>query len=75
MSWNNGSSSQKTKNSKKRFTRKIQRIISTDERWKAEAAQDEDSDDTLKDSSTGEEFFVSFRLSGWLKFQVKRFKI
>ena len=54
MSWNDGTNGQKTRNSRKRLTRKIQQLVTTDERWKAEAAQDEDSDDTLGDRTSGE---------------------
>ena len=36
------------------MNRKLQRIASSDENWKAVAAQDEDSDDTLTEGASGE---------------------
>lgn len=57
MSWNDDTNNQKIRNSKKRLTKKIQQLVRTDARWKAEAGQDEDSDDTLIDGSSGEDFF------------------
>lgn len=57
VSWNDGTNNQKIRNSKKRLTKKIQQLVRTDARWKVEAGQDEDSDDTLIDGSSGEDFF------------------
>ena len=58
VSWNESTNSQKIRNSKKRLAKKIQQLVRTDARWKAEAGQDEGSDDdTLKDSQSGEWLF------------------
>ena len=54
MSWDNGTNRQIIRSSKKRMNRKLQRIASSDENWKAVAAQDEDSDDTLTEGTSGE---------------------
>lgn len=60
VSWNESTNSQKIRNSKKRLAKKIQQLVRTDARWKAEAGQDEGSDDdTLKDSQNGEGFFLN----------------
>lgn len=57
VSWNESTDSQKIRNSKKRLAKKIQQLVRTDATWKAEAGQDEGSDDdTLKDSPSGEGF-------------------
>ena len=63
VSWNDVTNIQKTRSSRKRLTRKIQQLVSTDERWKAEAAQDEESDDTLVDGSSGEDWFLNENFS------------
>lgn len=47
VSWNNGTNRQKTRNSRKRLSRKLQRVAGSDESWGAEEAHNEDSDDTL----------------------------
>lgn len=70
MSWNDSTNSQKTRNSRKRLTRKIQQLVTTDERWKAEAAQDEDSDDTLVDRTSGEILNEVLSIAQALKFQL-----
>jgi len=58
VSWNESTNSQKIRNSKKRLAKKIQQLVRTDARWKAEAGQDEGSDDDkLKDSQSGGAFF------------------
>lgn len=54
MSWDNGTNRQIIKSSRKRMNRKLQRIAISDENWKAVAAQDEDSDDTLTEGTSGE---------------------
>ena len=59
VSWNDGTNNQKIRNSKKRLTKKIQQLVRSDARWKAEAGQDEDSDDTLIDDPSGEDFCPS----------------
>lgn len=54
VSWNNGTNSQKNRNTRRRLSRRLQRIADSDElSWKAQAAQDENSDDTLVEGSTG----------------------
>lgn len=54
VSWNNGTNSQKNRNTRRRLSRRLQRIADSDElNWKAQAAQDENSDDTLVEGSTG----------------------
>ena len=56
MSWDNGTNRQIIKSSRKRMKRKLQRIASSDENWKVVAAQDEDSDDTLTEGTSGEKW-------------------
>lgn len=54
VSWNNAANNHKIKNSRKKISRKLLRIASSDElSWKAEAAQDEDSNDTLTGDAAG----------------------
>ena len=53
MSWNNGTNRQKTRNSRKRLSRKLQRVAGSDESWGAEEAHNEDSDDTLVEGTAG----------------------
>ena len=54
VSWNNGTNSQKNRSTRRRLSRRLQRIADSDElSWKAQAAQDENSDDTLVEGSTG----------------------
>lgn len=58
VSWKESTNNQKIKNSKKRLAKKIQQLVRTDARRKAEEGQDEGSDDdALKDGSGGEDFF------------------
>ena len=59
MSWNDSTNNQKIRNSKKRLAKKIQQLVRRDARWKAEAGQDEGSDDALKDRSSGEDFLFN----------------
>ena len=54
VSWDNGTNRQIIRSSRRRMNRKLQRIASSDENWKAVAAQDEDSDDTLTEGTSGE---------------------
>ena len=55
MSWDE--STNKIRNSKKRLAKKIKQLVRTDAKWKAEEGQDECSDDALKHSSSGEDYF------------------
>ena len=57
VSWKESSNNQKIKNSKRRLAKKIQQLVRTDARRKAEEGQDEGSDDELKDGSSGEDCF------------------
>ena len=59
MSWNESTNNQKIKNSKKRLAKKIQQLVRTDARRKAEEGQDEGSDDTLQDGSGDEICFFN----------------
>ena len=58
VSWDNGTNRQIIKSSRKRMNRKLQRIASSDKNWKAVAAQDEDSDDTLTEGTSGENWEI-----------------
>lgn len=58
VSWDNGTNRQIIRSSRKRMNRKLQRIASSDENWKAVAAQDEDSDDTLTEGTSGENWEI-----------------
>ena len=58
VSWDNGTNRQIIRSSKKRMNRKLQRIASSDENWKAVAAQDEDSDDALTEGTSGENWEI-----------------
>ena len=59
VSWNNGTNNHKTRNSRRRLSRKRQWITGSEElSWKAEAAQDEDSDDTLTEGMAGKNGFM-----------------
>lgn len=67
MSWNDSTNNQKIRNSRRRLAKKIQQLVRTDAKWKAEEGQDEGSDDTLKHSSSGEDcffFFINVNFSG-----------
>ena len=63
VSWNESTNNQKIKNSKKRLAKKIQQLVRTDARRKAEEGQDEGSDDTLQDGSGGETWFFNQLMS------------
>ena len=63
VSWNESTNNQKIKNSKKRLAKKIQQLVRTDARRKAEEGQDEGSDDTLQDGSGGETCFFNQLMS------------
>lgn len=66
VSWNDSTNNQKIRNSRRRLAKKIQQLVRTDAKWKAEEGQDEGSDDTLKHSSSGEDcfFFINVNFSG-----------
>ena len=57
VSWTESTNNQKIRNSKKRLAKKIQQLVRTDAKRKAEEGQDEFSDDNLKHTSSGENCF------------------
>lgn len=61
VSWNDSTNNQKIRNSRRRLAKKIQQLVRTDAKWKAEEGQDEGSDDTLKHSSSGEDCFFFYQ--------------